>query len=80
MTLTALAMISSTVQAEEENTMALSQNSRAAIQVVAPALDQLTQERLLGEVWKRPGLDVRDRSLSSPRLSPVIKRSSSRSI
>jgi 4-carboxymuconolactone decarboxylase len=37
--------------------------SRADIQAVAPALDKYTQERLLGEVWKRPGLNTRDRSI-----------------
>src|SRR6267378_1403603 len=26
------------------------------LRTVAPALDRYTQERLLGEVWKRPGL------------------------
>jgi 4-carboxymuconolactone decarboxylase len=30
---------------------------------VAPALEQLTQQRLYGEVWRRPGLSPRDRSL-----------------
>ncbi|WNG52682.1 carboxymuconolactone decarboxylase family protein [Archangium minus] len=30
---------------------------------VAPALEQYTQERLYGEVWKRPGLTLRDRSI-----------------
>jgi len=30
---------------------------------VAPALDKYTQDRLYGEVWKRPGLTPRDRSL-----------------
>lgn len=30
---------------------------------VAPALERHTQERLFGEVWKRPDLDRRDRSL-----------------
>jgi 4-carboxymuconolactone decarboxylase len=33
------------------------------VRSVAPALEKYTQERLLGEVWKRPGLSVRDRSL-----------------
>src|SRR5436305_2045198 len=33
------------------------------IQMVAPALDKYTQERLLGDVWQRPGLAPRDRSL-----------------
>jgi 4-carboxymuconolactone decarboxylase len=30
---------------------------------VAPALDDLTQRVLFGEVWERPGLSKRDRSL-----------------
>src|SRR5690349_12161382 len=30
---------------------------------VAPALDRITQQVLLGEVWQRPGLSRRDRSL-----------------
>ena len=31
--------------------------------MVAPALEKYAQERLLGEVWKRPGLAPRDRSI-----------------
>jgi 4-carboxymuconolactone decarboxylase len=67
-------MISSTVQAKEENTMAQSQQipSRAALQAVAPVLDYVTQERLLDEVWKRPGLDARDRSIIT--LAALIAR------
>jgi 4-carboxymuconolactone decarboxylase len=33
------------------------------VRSVAPALEKDTQERLYGEVWTRPGLDRRDRSL-----------------
>jgi 4-carboxymuconolactone decarboxylase len=33
------------------------------VRSVAPALEKYTQERLLGEVWKRPGLSQRDRSV-----------------
>ena len=33
------------------------------VQSVAPALERYTQERLYGEIWKRPGLTRRDRSL-----------------
>jgi 4-carboxymuconolactone decarboxylase len=33
------------------------------VRLVAPALEKYTQERLLGEVWKRPGLSARDRSI-----------------
>lgn len=33
------------------------------IRTVAPALEAYTQNRLLGEVWKRPGLTPSDRSI-----------------
>jgi 4-carboxymuconolactone decarboxylase len=33
------------------------------VRKVAPALERYTQERLYGEVWKRPGLSPRDRSV-----------------
>ena len=40
--------------------------------MVAPALDKYTQDRLLGEVWKRPGLSSRDRSIVT--LAATIAR------
>jgi 4-carboxymuconolactone decarboxylase len=33
------------------------------VHTVAPALEKYTQTRLLGDVWKRPGLSSRDRSV-----------------
>lgn len=33
------------------------------VRSVAPALEQYTQDRLYGDVWNRPGLNRRDRSL-----------------
>lgn len=33
------------------------------VRMVAPALEQYTQHRLHGELWKRPGLAPRDRSI-----------------
>lgn len=38
----------------------------------APALDGYTRERLLGDVWKRPGLSPRDRSIVT--LAVLITR------
>jgi 4-carboxymuconolactone decarboxylase len=72
--LTVLTVISSSAQAKEENTMAQSQQalSRADIQAVSPGLDQFTQDRLLGEVWQRPGLNARDRSVIT--LAALIAR------
>ena len=42
------------------------------IRAVAPALEKYTQDRLLGEVWKRPGLSPRDRSIVT--LAALIAR------
>lgn len=47
-------------------------NAREAIRHVAPALDRYTQDRLLGDVWKRAGLSPRDRSIVT--LSALIAR------
>ena len=37
--------------------------TRSDVQSVSPALDRYTQEALLGELWKRPELSSRDRSI-----------------
>jgi 4-carboxymuconolactone decarboxylase len=42
------------------------------VRMVAPALEKYTQGRLLGEVWKRPGLAARDRSIVT--LAALIAR------
>lgn len=39
------------------------QQTRGPFADVAPALDRLTREVLFGEVWERPELSKRDRSL-----------------
>jgi 4-carboxymuconolactone decarboxylase len=46
--------------------------TRQDFHAVAPALERYTNERLLGEVWKRPGLDARDRSIIT--LAALIAR------
>jgi 4-carboxymuconolactone decarboxylase len=38
-------------------------NARGPFADVAPKLDELTQQVLFGDVWERPGLSKRDRSL-----------------
>src|SRR5947207_13026002 len=38
-------------------------NARKAFGHIAPALAELTDKVLFGDVWKRPGLSPRDRSL-----------------
>ena len=42
------------------------------VRKVAPALAAYTQNRLLGQVWKRPGLEPRDRSIVA--LAALIAR------
>jgi 4-carboxymuconolactone decarboxylase len=42
------------------------------VRVVAPALEQYTQDRLMGEVWKRAGLSPRDRSVVT--LAALVAR------
>ncbi|HKW54228.1 MAG TPA: carboxymuconolactone decarboxylase family protein [Stellaceae bacterium] len=42
------------------------------VRMVAPALENYTQDRLLGEVWKRPGLSPRDRGIVT--LAALIAR------
>lgn len=42
------------------------------MRMVAPALETYTQRTLLGEVWKRPGLSARDRSIVT--LAALIAR------
>ena len=45
------------------------------VRKVAPALEAYTQERLYGDVWKRPGLAQRDRSLVT--IAALIARDQS---
>jgi 4-carboxymuconolactone decarboxylase len=61
-------------RAEELRTMNLPQNiqERVDLRGVAPALERYTQQGLLGDVWKRPGLGARDRSLVT--LAALIAR------
>lgn len=40
-------------------------NARKAIGDIAPRLAELTDEVLFGDVWERPGLSKRDRSLAT---------------
>ena len=42
------------------------------VRMVAPALERYTHDRLLGDVWKRPGLSPRDRSIVT--LAVLITR------
>lgn len=42
------------------------------LQAVAPALQQYADQRLMGEVWKRPDLSLRDRSVVT--LAALIAR------
>ena len=71
-TVISLALIASSVQAQETKVAPKSMLTREDIRMVAPALDQYTQDRLLGDIWKRPGLTPRDRSIVT--LAALIAR------
>jgi 4-carboxymuconolactone decarboxylase len=62
-------------RAEETSTMAGSKPmlTYEDVRKVAPALEAYTQNRLLGDVWKRPGLVPRDRSIVT--LAALVARS-----
>jgi 4-carboxymuconolactone decarboxylase len=67
-------MASSLAHAQENETMTQSKPSLTyeAARKVAPALETYTKKRLLGDVWKRPGLAPRDRSIVT--LAALIAR------
>src|SRR5262245_15472245 len=73
-TIASLALIASSAQAQETKAMPVPKSmlTREDVQMVAPALEKYTQDRLLGEVWKRPGLAPRDRSIAT--LAALIAR------
>ena len=54
-----------TVQAQEPK-------MKEDIRLVAPALEKYAQERIFGDVWKRPGLSQRDRSIVT--LAALVAR------
>jgi 4-carboxymuconolactone decarboxylase len=69
-----LVVIACPAQAQEANAMLNFKTtpSRDDVRSVAPALDKYTQEGLLADVWKRPGLSPRDRSIVT--LAALITR------
>lgn len=73
-TIASLALIVSSAQAQETNVVSKSNSmvTRGEVRMVAPALDKYTQDRLLGDMWKRPDLAPRDRSIIT--LSALIAR------
>jgi 4-carboxymuconolactone decarboxylase len=47
-------------------------STQETLRMVAPALERYTQDTLLGDVWRRPGLSPRDRSIVT--LAALIAR------
>jgi 4-carboxymuconolactone decarboxylase len=58
MTLASLSLLASSV-AQGDPTKA-----RDDARTVAPALEKYRQDLLFGDLWKRPGLNLRDRSIA----------------
>ncbi len=63
--LTAGALLMSTAAQAQQPNPAGRRVSPDQVRAVAPALEAHTQERLYGEIWRRPGLSPRDRSLTT---------------
>ena len=49
--------------------------ARSAMQEVAPQLAKITADVLFGDVWERPGLSKRDRSLITVAMLTAMYRS-----
>ncbi|MGE0751606.1 MAG: carboxymuconolactone decarboxylase family protein [Variibacter sp.] len=69
-----LAVIASPAFAQEKRSMQAAKTTLSGedIRSVAPALEAYNRDRLLGDVWKRPGLSPRDRSIVT--LAALIAR------
>jgi 4-carboxymuconolactone decarboxylase len=66
MTLASLSLLAaSTAQADPKK-------ARDEVRAVAPALEKYKQDTLFGDLWKRPGLNLRDRSIVT--LAALITR------
>ena len=48
---------------------------RSAMQEVAPQLAKITAEVLFGDIWERPGLSKRDRSMITVAVLTALYRS-----
>ena len=64
-TLASLSMLASSVAQADPK-------SRDEVRAVAPALEKYRQDTLFGDLWKRPGLSPRDRSIVT--LAALITR------
>src|SRR5829696_8338215 len=73
--LVSLSLFASTSTQAEPTKLPQGSNSMLTqndIRAVSPALEKYAQERLLGDLWQRPGLGARDRSLVT--LAALIAR------
>ncbi|HIM82028.1 MAG TPA: carboxymuconolactone decarboxylase family protein [Dehalococcoidia bacterium] len=50
-------------------------NPRSAMQEVAPKLAEITADVLFGDIWERPGLSKRDRSMITVAVLTALYRS-----
>ncbi len=61
-TISALAQMEKTAAMNDSNAVPTTPTLKDILKV-SPALEQYTQNRILGDLWKRPGLTPRDRSI-----------------
>jgi 4-carboxymuconolactone decarboxylase len=60
-----VALVTLSAQAQETNAVSSSKlvPTREDVRLVAPALDKYADDRLADDLWRRPGLSARDRSI-----------------
>jgi 4-carboxymuconolactone decarboxylase len=71
-TIASLVLMASSSAWAQQPDVAVRRLSPEGVRRVAPALERYTQERLYGEVWNRPALSRRDRSIVT--LAALITR------
>ena len=64
----------SVARATPEQNQVSNQPSSNDLSVIAPEFTKLTQDLLFGDIWKRPGLSQRDKSLITVTVLATLNR------
>lgn len=56
-------LLATSIASAQDTPMALPTETAAALTAVSPALERYTKDSVLGDLWQRPGLSPRDRSV-----------------
>src|SRR5437588_4613272 len=59
---------------QEEQSKSAAKRSAEDLSTIAPEFTKLTQDVLFGDIWKRPGLSQRDKSLITVTVLATLNR------